>query len=109
MLTPLSQGKVIVPVAGTPVQIAASAAPVRSLRFSVVAGNTGRIFLGCSGLNASTGAGLIKEFAANPTGGVDDTLTLPSLERETYNPTDYWIDAAVSGEGLIVSLGSSPS
>ena len=108
MLTPLSQGKVVVPVAGTPVQIAASAAPVRSLRFSVIAGNTGRVFLGCKGLNSSTGAGLMKEFAANPTGGIDDVFTLPALERETYNPTDFWIDAAVSGEGLIVSLGSSP-
>jgi hypothetical protein len=108
MVSSLSQGKVVVPVAGTPVQIAASAAPVRSLRFSVIAGNTGRIFLGCKGLNASTGAGLIKEFAANPSGGVDDVFSLPALERETYSPTDFWIDAAVSGEGLIVSLGSSP-
>jgi hypothetical protein len=104
--TPLSQGKVVVPVAGTPVQVAASAAPVRSLRFSAIAGNTGRLYLGCKGLNVTTGAGLIRTFAPNP-GGVDDVFALPALERETYNPTDFWIDAAVSGEGLIVSLGSS--
>lgn len=108
MMTPSSKGKVTVPVAGTPVQLAAIAAPVRSIRFSAIAGNTGRVYLGCSGLTASTGAGVIKEFAPNPTGGVDDSFTLPVLERETYNPTDFWIDAAVSGEGLVVSLGSSP-
>jgi hypothetical protein len=108
MMTPLSQGKVVVPVAGTPVQIAASAAPVRSMRFSVRAGNTGRVYLGCKGLTASTGAGLIKEFAPNPTGGVDDSFALPTLERETYNPTDFWVDAAVSGEGLVVSLATAP-
>jgi hypothetical protein len=79
------------------------------MRFSVVAGNTGKVYLGCRGLTASTGAGLIKEFAPNLTGGVDDSFTLPTLERETYNPTDFWIDAAVSGEGLLASFGSSPS
>jgi hypothetical protein len=106
--TPLSLGKVVVATAGTPVQLSATSVPVTFIRCSAFAGATGATYLGGKGLNKATGAGVIKRFGPNPSGGTDDSFLLPISDRETYNLSDFWIDAAVSGEGLIVSYGSAP-
>lgn len=111
METPFSLGKVVVPTPGTPVQLSASASlpPVHSLRFSVIAGGTGKVYLGTAGMNKATLAGVLKEFwPTGVGGGVDDSFTLPMSEREPYNVADYWIDAAVAGEGLIISGAGAP-
>lgn len=73
------------------------------LNASVIAGLTGKCYLGCKGITVSTFAGVIKEFWPNNAGGVDDSFQLPMQMRETYNLTDFWIDVGVSAEGLIIS------
>ncbi|MDQ2949957.1 MAG: hypothetical protein M3Y27_29140 [Acidobacteriota bacterium] len=109
METPFSLGKIVVPTAGTPVRLTApSSLSVRSLRFSVIAGGTGKVYLGTLGLNSAAFAGVIKEFWPNTGTGPDDSFQLPLTERETYTVAGYWIDAAVSGEGLIVSGTTAP-
>ncbi len=91
-----------------------TAAPVTALlalthlTASVVAGLTGKCYLGMAGLNKATFAGVIKEFWPNTGTGADDSITLPVLTRERYNLTDFWIDVAVSGEALIISGSVSP-
>jgi hypothetical protein len=99
----------VVPAAGTPVQISVTPTPVNSIRFSVIAGGTGTVYLGAVGMNKSTLAGVLREFWPSTTGpGPDDSFTLPVLDRETYTLSDYWVDANVSGKGLLVSAGSAP-
>lgn len=54
-------------------------------------------------------AGVIKE--SWPTvsgGGIDDKFSLPLVERERYNLTDFWIDVQVSGEGLTIGGTVAP-
>jgi hypothetical protein len=83
--------------------------PVSRLFASTVAGLTGKCYLGCAGLNKATMAGVIKEFwPTGSGGGVDDTFSLPVVERERYNLTDFWIDVAVSGEALTISGTVAP-
>ena len=72
------------------------------LRFATVIGETGRVFLGVQGMNKQTGEGVIKEFwPTGVAGGVADELVLESFQG--LRPADYYIDANVEGEGLIVA------
>jgi hypothetical protein len=98
-----SFGKIAVAAPGTPVRLTSDETlrAVR-LRFATLIGETGRVFLGVAGMNKSTGAGVIKEFwPTGVGGGVADDLVLESPNG--LRPGDYWIDANVAGEGLIVA------
>jgi hypothetical protein len=71
---------------------------------SVVAGLSGKMYLGNTTVLGSTFAGVLKELNPNPTGGVDDSYELDSgTDSNMLNLADYAIDAAVPGEGLIVA------
>lgn len=77
---------------------------LRQIRVSVVAGLTGKMYLGTNALVGSTLAGVIKELAPNSAGGVDDSYELDTgSDSDMLNLADYSIDAAVAGEGLIVA------
>jgi len=98
-----SFGKVAVVAPGTPVRLTSDETlrAVR-LRFATLIGETGRVFLGVAGMNKATGVGVIKEFwPTGVGGGVADDLVLESANG--LRPGDYWIDANVAGEGLIVA------
>jgi len=72
------------------------------IRFAVVVGETGRVFLGVEGMNKATGAGVVKEFwPTGAGGGVADELVLESVKG--LRPADYYVDANVAGEGLIAA------
>jgi hypothetical protein len=100
-----SFGKVAVPVPGTPVPITTDTnLRAAKLRFAVVIGETGRVFLGVAGMNKVTGAGVIKEFwPTGAGGGIADELVLESQNGDLLRPADYYVDANVAGEGLIVA------
>lgn len=105
-----SFGKVGVTTPGTPVRVTNDQNILATkLRFSVVIGETGRVFLGVAGMNKSTGAGVVKEFwPTGVGGGIADELILESNGWELLRPADYWVDANVAGEGLIVSYWEGP-
>lgn len=100
-----SLGKISVPTPGTPVRLTTDVnLRVARLRFAVVVGETGRVFLGVAGMNKATGAGVIKEFwPTGAGGGIADELVVESPNGDLLRPADYWIDANVAGEGLIVA------
>ncbi len=109
-MTPTSLGRVNVPTPGTPVHLAATRTPCCRIRVQVVAGLTGKMYLGTAGLNKNTLAGVIKELWPNQSGGVDDSYEVwSSTDEDTLDLSDYWIDAAIAGEGLIVSYWNRPS
>lgn len=101
-----SLGKISVAAAGTPVQVSTDTTlRVNRIRFAVVIGQTGRIFLGSAGMNKTTGVGVIKEFWPTGAGGAiaDAWEVADSAGGDTLRPSDFWVDANTSGEGLMVS------
>lgn len=73
---------------------------------SVVAGLTGKMYWGTKSLVGSTWVGVIKEFCPNASSVDDDDFTFLS-DSDEGNPlslSEYSIDAAVAGEGLILAL-----
>lgn len=109
-MTPTSLGRVNVATPGTPVQLAATPIYCSRLRVSVVAGLTGKMYVGTAGCNHTTLVGAIKELWPNSAGGVDDAYEVWSADgTDSLNLADYWIDAAIAGEGLIVAYWNKPS
>jgi hypothetical protein len=100
-----SFGKIAVATPGTPVPVTTDAnLRAAKLRFAVAIGETGRVFLGVAGMNKATGAGVIKEFwPTGAGGGIADEIVLESPSGDLLRPADYYVDANVAGEGLIVS------
>jgi hypothetical protein len=104
MLIPKSLGRVNVTTPGVPVQLSATRLRCSRIRVSVVSGLTGKMYLGGAGLVGSTLTGVIKELWPNSTGGVDDSYEFVSYsDAPLLDLSQYWIDAAVGGEGLIVA------
>jgi len=105
-MTATSLGRVNVPTSGTTVPLAITQTFCCRIRAQVVAGLTGKMYLGTLGLNKTTLAGVIKEFWPNSAGGVDDSWEVWTNSDE-LDLSQYAIDAAVSGEGLIVTYWQS--
>jgi hypothetical protein len=104
-----SLGRLNVPTPGTPVPLTTDRS-IRCawIRAQVIAGLTGKAFLGTPDLNTATLAGVIKEFWPNPSGGISDSLEIRSAEdNNIYTLADLAIDAAVAGEGLVISYGEA--
>lgn len=72
---------------------------------SVVAGLTGKMYLGTTNLVAGS-VGVIKEFWPNAAGGVNDNFELSASDprKNLFNLNDYKIDAAINGEGLYLTV-----
>jgi hypothetical protein len=101
-----SFGKIAVPTPGTPVRVSTNTdLRVKRMRFAVVIGETGRVFLGVTGMNKSNGTGVVKEFwPTGAGGGVADAFEIWAVdERHPLAPADYYVDANNAGEGLIVA------
>src|SRR5690349_3717906 len=99
------QGKITVAAAGTPVQLPAKAGGVCRIRVAAIVGETGRIYLGTAGLVKSSFVGVIKDFwPTGVSGAVADTIDIePQDGADLLHPDDYYLDAAVSGEGALVT------
>ena len=105
---PRSLGKVRVTTPGTPVPVTTNTAlRAAIIRFSVLLDGTGKVYLGGNWMNSSTGAGVIKEFQPiTATGGIADELILEAPvvgSHGTFRLSDFFIDADVANEGLLVS------
>ena len=104
-----SFGKIAVPTPGTLVRLTTDTTlRVARLRFAVVIGETGRVFLGVAGMNKANGTGVIKEFwPTGGGGGVADQIEFAAIDkRRLLVPADYYVDANNAGEGLVASYWS---
>ena len=102
---------VTVTVAGTPVQVISTHKSAQSVLIQALPNNTGRIIVGFDNTCRANAAGV------NPSGTVLAIIGAPTSNTATPpsanggNPTapaainlqQFWIDASVSGEGVIVS------
>ena len=103
-MSPSSLGRVSVPTPGTCVPLSTTQVRCARIRVSVVAGLTGKMYLGTRNVVGSTLVGVLKEFWPNNAGGVDDYCDIATgTDSNLLNLADYAIDAVVAGEGLIVS------
>lgn len=102
MMNPHSLGRLNVATPGTPVPLTTDQHLIASvIRVQVIAGLTGKMYVGTAhGWSGSVTPGVLAELWPNSTGGQDDAWQLPPGQ---YRLCDYAIDAAVAGEGLIVS------
>ena len=104
-----SFGKIAVPTPGTLVRLTTDIAlRVARLRFAVVIGETGRVFVGTAGMNTANRTGLINDFCPAGAGrGVADQIDIAAIDnRQLLVPADYYIDANTANEGLIASYWS---
>ena len=101
-----SFGKISVPTPGTPVPVTSDTnLRVERMRFAAAIGDTGRVFLGVSGMNKANATGVVKEFwPTGSGGGVADAFDIWAEDsRHLLVPSDYYVDANNAGEGLIVA------
>ncbi len=104
-----SFGKIAVSTPGTLGRLTTDTAlRVARLRFAVVIGENGRVFVGVAGMNKANGTGVIKEFwPTGAGGGVADQIDIAAVDnRHLLVPADYYIDANAANEGLIASYWS---
>ena len=104
-----SLGKVVVTTAGTPVQMTQNSTnqtKVRCHSFMVEAlsANSGKIYIGAKGMSKTTLAGvyaILPVPTANILPSFSATLT---LVPDAFIPSTIYIDADVSGEGVLASI-----
>src|SRR5438128_8725187 len=91
-----------VPTAGTPVQLTTDKSIVCvSLLIKALASNAGpAVYVGrAANFNATTGANLIADL-----NGVDQSLLVQAPDNTNrIVPAEYWVDAAASGDKLLVT------
>lgn len=104
-MTHTSMGRVNVSTPGTPVKL--STIPtlrVSKLFLQVIPGLTGKCYLGNTGMNKSTLAGVSRILWPNPSGGFSDQFFLEAQDGSDSIPlAEYAIDVDVAGEGLLVT------
>lgn len=105
----ISLGLIAVPTPGTPVQVTADQTlEVALMVVRTVPGFSGRTYLGLAGMNKSSAvmAGVIRVLSEPPAAGPQDGEVIPpsvSGEGNIIRAADYWVDADVAGEGVIVT------
>src|ERR1039458_2053345 len=88
-----SFGKISVPTPGTPVPVTSDLnLRVERMRFAAAIGDTGRVFLGVSGMTKANGTGVGKEFwPTGSGGGVADSFDIWAEDsRHLLVPSDYY-------------------
>ncbi len=84
----------------SPVQISALRQKCSQIIVAPVLGMTGKLYFGTSAINKTTLAGVIREFSP----ASFDHFKLEAQESSNqFTLSDFWIDGAVSGEGLIIA------
>jgi len=101
-----SLGQVNVVTPGTPVQVTTDATiRAQRIRFAAVIGQTGRTFVGLSGFNKTTGAGVLKElWTTGVSGAIADEFWVEDLSGANgLQLSEYWVDANVANEDVMVA------
>ena len=106
-MSPVALGRVNVTTSGTAVPLATVSTLCSKIRVQVIAGLSGKMYFGTLQVKGSTLVGVIKELWPNAGGGVDDSFEINAADSTNQssqlNLADYAIDAAISGEGLLVT------
>jgi hypothetical protein len=112
-------GKIVVPVAGTPVQVSATAEyqaalvaaglsgqfkAVQAILFQSWKGNGGQVYIGTAAMNKTTGAGVgcvlvIPSVTSIPSFGAANQAMLAGIDVSAL-----YIDVDTNGEGVLVTL-----
>jgi hypothetical protein len=101
-----AKGKITVATPGTHVAIETAAQPTAAckIHLQAPAANTGKTYIGTTGMVKATLAGVIHVFAIPLSTGPLETLELEShADEDRLQLAQYAIDADVAGEGLLVS------
>jgi hypothetical protein len=107
-MTVLPLGKIAVTTAGTPVPVTATKTLCNQIVVSVLAANTGKTYFGTAALVKSTFVGVVVQFLIPPATGAAATFILrPEEGGNQLNAADFWVDADVNGEGLLVTAVQS--
>lgn len=103
-MTPHSLGRLNVTTPGTPQPLATTSSPCNRIRVQVIAGLSGKMYFGTAACNHLTLTGVIKELWPNAGGGISDAYEVWSADgTDSLDLSQYAIDSAIAGEGLIVS------
>lgn len=100
-----SLGKVTVTTAGTPVRATSTSTPAQSIMIQAFPTNVGLAYVGLSGMNKATGAGVLA-IIGKPSA---DEVSVPSVSASIplapagLNVADLYIDADDNGAGVIIS------
>jgi hypothetical protein len=110
-------GLVPVPAAGTLVRLTSAlptlikgqrvnpeAYTVHAFLVQAMWNNTGRVFLGSAALVASTGVGLCWAGAIPTSNSIPAFSSALTLSPAGVDLSDFYLDAAVSGEGVLLTL-----
>ena len=104
-MTLTSLGRINQPTPGTPVPLSTNPQlRVSKILFQVIPGLTGKAYVGTSGMNKTTFAGVTRVLAPNPSGAISDQFFIVTEDGADSIPlVQYVIDLDVAGEGLLVS------
>ena len=104
----ISLGLIAVPTPGTPVRISTDASLLAMMMVvRTVPGFTGKTYLGLAGMNKNSPAktGVMRILSEPPAAGPQDGEAVPPTSSGHGNQVqvaDYWVDADVAGEGVLV-------
>lgn len=105
-----SLGKVTVTTGGTEVRATSNeSSPTarlgcQSIFIQALAANTGDIYVGASGLDRTTLAGVYAILPASTASSYPSVCFELSNSPAGINANEIWIDAEVNGEGVLVSI-----
>jgi hypothetical protein len=98
-----SLGKITVTTGGTPVQVSTTRVGANSIMFQQIPGNTGKMYIGDSTLVKATLVG-VHAVLPIPTTNILPSYTATIVEAPAgLNAAEFWVDAEVNGEGVLVS------
>lgn len=109
-------GKITVPVAGTPVQLYAAILALdptnpayrfkafHAVLFQAMDSNSGKIYIGSSAMVKATLVGVAQVLVVPSASYIPSFGMANQLSPEGVDLTALYLDAAVSGEGVLVSL-----
>jgi hypothetical protein len=105
----ISLGLIRVPSPGTPVPVSTDdSLRVMLMMVRTVPGFTGKTYLGLAGMdrNSASKTGVIRILSEPPAFGPQDGEVLPAAtggHGNVIRAADYWVDADVAGEGVMVT------
>ena len=104
-----SLGKVTVTVSGTPIRLTNAEGdptvryPAHSFLVEALSTNTGALYVGTRTMDKTSLAGVFAIIPPPLTNSFPSFSTTVTYAPAAFNLADIWLDAAVSGEGALVS------
>lgn len=101
-INPLGRVNVVTP--GVPVALSTTPTTAAKIFFQVIPGLTGKTYIGKTGMDKSTLAGVTRILWPNTNGGFSEGFFLETSDgADSLRLSDYAVDADIAGEGLLVT------